>query len=243
MTDAYQEDLAYIHDAGFSGLARSAAPVVLAALRDRGLHHGLVVELGCGSGILAAELSAAGYEVLGIDLSASLLALARRRAPKVHFREGSLLALDIPPCVAVTAIGECFNYLFDSGNTPQALEDLFRRIHGALGPGGLLVCDVAEPGRVPAPGLIQVHAEGADWAVLMTAEEDGRQRLLTRRITTFRRVGELYRRGHEVHCLRLLPRSEITEQLHAIGFQVQILASYGELRFAQGHVGFVASKL
>jgi SAM-dependent methyltransferase len=242
MTDAYRDDLAYIHDAGFGGLAGHAAPMVLAALRDHALRQGLVVDLGCGSGILAAALSSAGYDVLGIDLSAPLLALARWRAPGAHFREGSLWAADIPPCVAVTATGECFNYLFDCGNSPEALEGLFRRIHGALCPGGLLVFDVAEPGHVPAPGVARVHAEGPDWAVLVTAEEDGRQRLLTRHITTFRQVGELYRRDHEVHRLRLLPRSETAEQMREAGFQAQALTGYGELRFAPGHVGFMASK-
>jgi len=31
----YQEDLAYVHDAGFGDLARGAAPAILAALRLR----------------------------------------------------------------------------------------------------------------------------------------------------------------------------------------------------------------
>jgi hypothetical protein len=33
MTDAYREDLAYIHDVGFGHLAKNAAPVLLEALR------------------------------------------------------------------------------------------------------------------------------------------------------------------------------------------------------------------
>jgi SAM-dependent methyltransferase len=242
MTDAYRDDLAYIHDAGYGGLAGNAGPVVLAAMRARGLYQGRVVDLGCGSGILAATLSSAGYDVLGIDLSASLLALARQRAPRAQFQQGSLWSADIPPCVAVTAVGECFNYLFDTSTNAGALAPLFQRIYAALPPGGLFLFDVAEPGRTPPPGVVRAYTEGADWAVLVTMEEDGAARLLTRHITSFRQVGELYRRDHEVHRLRLLPRSEMAELLPRAGFQFETLAGYGELRFAQGHVGFLAFK-
>jgi len=243
VTDGYQDDLAYIHDVGFGHWATNAAPVILTALRERGLNQGLVLDLGCGSGILAAALSAAAYDVLGIDLSASLLDLARQRAPTAQFRLGSLWTADISPCIAVTAIGECFNYLFDRDGKPDAIEGVFCRIHAALGPGGFFIFDVAEPGRVPSPGVLRNHTEGPDWAVLMTAEEDAQQGLLTRQITTFRRVGDLYRRGYEIHRLRLLPRSEIAEHLRNTGFEIHTLAGYGDLRFPAGHVGFMATKL
>ena len=57
MADNYREDLAYIHDAGFGALARSAAPVLLEDLRRRGVDGGLVIDLGCGSGILSEAVS------------------------------------------------------------------------------------------------------------------------------------------------------------------------------------------
>jgi SAM-dependent methyltransferase len=242
MTTAYRDDLAYIHDAGYGLLATSAAPEVLKALRRGGAGRGLVIDLGCGSGLLAREVAAAGYDVLGIDFSAAMIALARKRVPHGRFRVESFLNAELPACVAVTAVGECFNYLFDRGNTKRELWKLFRRIHEALCPGGLLVFDVAEPGRVPGPAPRRSYGEGDDWAVLVTVAEDRRRRLLTREITSFRKVGKLYRRDQEVHQLRLLTRSELTAQLRGIGFRVQVLSGYGSLRFAPGHIGFLARK-
>jgi SAM-dependent methyltransferase len=242
MADAYREDLAYIHDAGFGHFATNAAPVLLEGLQRQGLDSGLVIDLGCGSGILAEAMSAAGYAVLGIDLSRAMVAMARRRVPNGRFREGSLLAAGMPPCVAVAAVGECFNYLFDSGNTEQGLTALFHRIYGALARGGLLVFDVAGPGRVPGPGARRSYTEGDGWAVLVTAEEDRRLGVLTRHITSFRRVGELYRRDEEVHRLRLLRRPEVVRELRGIGFRVRLLSGYGPFRFPPGHVGFLAWK-
>ncbi len=242
MGDAYQEDLAYIHDSGFGRLASHAGLTLLGALRERGLNQGRVIDLGCGSGILAAALSSAGYDVLGFDLSAALLKLARGKAPAAQFRQGSLWTAELPPCIALSAIGECFNYLFDRDNEPDALERLFRRIHAVLAPNGLFLFDVSEPGRVPPPGVLRAHTEGPDWAVLMTAEEDASQRLLTRHITSFRQVGELYRRSHEVHGLRLLPRAEVLHALQNAGFQTQMLTGYESLKFPNGHIGFLAQK-
>jgi hypothetical protein len=101
---------------------------------------------------------------------------------------------------------------------------------------------VAEPGRVPGPGPERKSVEGEDWAVLVSAEEDRKRRVLTRQITSFRKVGELYRRDREVHRLRLLVRSELVAQLRRIGFRVRILPGYGPSRFPTGLVGFLARK-
>jgi SAM-dependent methyltransferase len=242
MADAYRKDLAYIHDVGFGDFAKNAAQVLRAALQRGEIDQGVVIDLGCGSGLLSQELSAAGYEVLGIDISEAMLDIARQRAPSAYFRQESILKTELPPCVAVAAIGECFNYLFDKDNTQQALYELLRRIHRSLEPGGLLVFDVAEPGRVPGSGPQRTHTEGEDWAVLVTAEEDRKNRLLTRRITTFRKVGELYRRDQEIHWLRLVARSELLKQLRGLGFEVRVLEGYGQLKFPPGYVGFLACK-
>ncbi len=45
--------------------AKTAASGVLGMLRDKGIAAGLVVDLGCGTGIWARELIRAGYSVLG----------------------------------------------------------------------------------------------------------------------------------------------------------------------------------
>ena len=152
------------------------------------------------------------------------------------------MTAELSSCVAVTAIGECFNYLFDSSHSMPRLLRLFRRFYAALNPKGVLIFDVAEPGRVPGKGFQRVFTEGKDWAVLMTAEENRQRRLLTRRITSFRRVGAQYRRDQEIHHLRLLAGSEVKQQLHAVGFRCRVLRGYGQLRFAKGHIGFIARK-
>jgi SAM-dependent methyltransferase len=226
--DAYKDDLAYIHDVGFGDYARNSAPGLLEILRQAGITTGLVVDLGCGSGLWARELVRAGYEVLGVDLSAAMIDIARKRVPQGDFQIGSLLKAKLPHCDAVTSLGECFNYLFDKSNSVSELRRLFRRVYAALKPGGLLIFDIAEPGRGKGPR--QKHREGPDWTVLIEVDEDTRTNRLTRRITSFRKVGELYTRDEEVHRLQLYRRAEVAKELRDVGFRVRTVREYGHQR-------------
>ena len=242
MTRGYGKDLAYIHDTGHGDFARRAAPTILKMLREAGIDDGLIIDLGCGSGIFARAATDAGYDLLGIDQSGQMLRIARRRAPRARFRRASLFDAGLPPCAAVTALGECFNYLFDAADRRRALPRLFKRIHDALQPGGLLIFDIATPGRGGGSGKRQKNLHGRDWAILLEAEEDARGRTLTRRMVSFRRVGSLYRRSEEVHRLRLYRPEEITRELRRAGFDVRELHGYGPVRLPSGWVALVARK-
>jgi SAM-dependent methyltransferase len=235
---AYKEDLAYIHDVGHREFAQRAAPALLRIFRKRGIHKGRVVDLGCGSGILARELLRAGHDVLGTDISKAMIAIARKQAPRAQFQEGSFLTVDLPACDAVTAIGEVFNYLFDEANRTTSLKGFFRRVHAALRPGGVFVFDVIESNCVRSSG--ERFIEGKDWAIFLKCREH--QGIVTRNITSFRKVGKLYRRDRELHRLRLFNRAETVRQLRAAGFRVTIRRGYGTFRFARGHIAFVAER-
>jgi hypothetical protein len=53
MTDYYQEDLAFIHDVGYGEFARKAAAGLLDIFARCGIRDGLIVDLGCGTGLWA----------------------------------------------------------------------------------------------------------------------------------------------------------------------------------------------
>ncbi|MBZ5597102.1 MAG: class I SAM-dependent methyltransferase [Acidobacteriia bacterium] len=241
MPPSYQDDLTYIHDVAFTDFIRAAIPGLLRILHHKRITGGLVIDLGCGSGIWARELTRAGYDVLGVDISDAMLKLARKRAPKARFVHSSLFQMKLPPCVAVTAIGECVNYRFDRTNNRKELSRFFRRLYRALAPGGVFVFDVAEPGRGGSGGPLKSF-QGRDWALLLQVKEDRKRRVLTRRMTVFRKIGKLYRRSEEVHRVRLYPRFQIIRQLESAGFKVRVLSSYGRQSFSTGHIAFVAHK-
>ncbi len=86
----YGREQAAIHHERFGDLALDAARTLAGLLVSRGLIAGLVTDLGCGSGILASTMSDLGYDVLGIDISPDMLALAAAQRA----------ARDLPPGVA-----------------------------------------------------------------------------------------------------------------------------------------------
>ena len=154
----------------------------------------------------------------------------------------SFLSVPLPRCVAITAIGECLSYLFDERNGEETLAGFFACAHEALEPDGVLVFDVLESGRGVPCRNAERYAGGRDWAVLVKVQENLAARQLTREITSFRRVGKLYRRVEEVHGLRLLSKEAVERKLRRQGFSVKVVRGYGELRFPRGHVGFVARR-
>jgi SAM-dependent methyltransferase len=237
----YAEDLAYVHDAGFGDQAEAAATQLLELLATRGVESGAIVDLGCGGGIAAARLAAAGFDVFGIDSSPACIELARRRVPDGTFHVGSFIDATLPNAVAVLAVGEVLNYLFDSRNGPKALPGVLARVYDALEPGGVFLFDLSGPGRVGAEKMRTWHA-GDDWAVMVEAEEDARAGTLTRHITSFRQTSGGYRRAEETHVLKLYAPSGVVASLHGAGFRARILRGYGGEEFARGHRAFLARR-
>ena len=215
----YSTDLAHIHHAGFGDLARHAAPEVIRILHGHAIRSGRIVELGCGSGILASRLVAVGYRVTGLDASPAMIAIARRQVSDARFRIASIATAAIPAADAVVAIGEIISYL----GSRRTVERLFRRVRAALRPGGVFIFDFIQSGeRRTFPPRSRA---GDDWALVARADLSADGRVLTRDLTTFRKIHGGYRRSREVHRVRIYPRQQIAAALAGAGFQVRMRRS------------------
>ena len=135
----YGPDQAAIHHESFGKLAAIAAEDALSLIAGAGFRRGTVVDLGCGSGILAGIVTQAGFEVVGVDISPAMIELARANAPNATFQVGPLLDFDLPRAVAVTGVGEALNYAADERAGIEELERLGRRVSDALEPGGVFL--------------------------------------------------------------------------------------------------------
>jgi SAM-dependent methyltransferase len=237
----YEPDLAYIHHAGHGDFARQVAPNLIRLLRGSGVPGGLVVDLGCGSGILAHELTRAGYDVLGVDLSPEMIKLARKNAPQARFITGSLYEVDLPPCDAVVAIGEVFNYIPPVAEQHPRLSTQFFKIAQALRKGGAFLFDVLVQATVKNV-TYEKWSEGEDWAAHVTIHEDRTARTVDRQITLFRQVGELYRRTNETHRLYMHWRSQIERDLRQFDFAYKYSHRYDDYVLLPRRLAFHATK-
>lgn len=96
---------------------------------------GPVADLGCGPGRTTARLAALGLPMFGVDLSESMLAIARRENPGLRFEQGSMLELDLPDGALAGALS-----FYSSIHTPvDQLPALFAEFHRVLAPGAPLL--------------------------------------------------------------------------------------------------------
>lgn len=129
------------YQARFDALAASGRDVHGEATFVRASGPGSVLDAGCGTGRVAAELARHGIEVVGVDVDASMLATARRRAPEVPFHAVDLADLDL---------GRTFDVVVMAGNVP---------LFTAPGTEAALVAGVA---RHVAPGGVLVAGFSVD---------------------------------------------------------------------------------
>jgi 2-polyprenyl-3-methyl-5-hydroxy-6-metoxy-1,4-benzoquinol methylase len=111
------------------------APALLALLREVSREASLL-DLGCGNGSLTAIAAPGGRKVVGVDLSASGIALARECHPGILFLEGDVCG-DLPPDLQRESfdVVTCFEVI-EHVYAPRVLLANCRR---ALKPGGALI--------------------------------------------------------------------------------------------------------
>lgn len=106
------------------------------------------LDLACGTGTLALLLADAGWDVVGVDASSDMLALAETKAVAqrspghARFVQGDMrdFAGFLPPAAfeLVTCTYDSLNYLVTEGE----LAACFAQVARALAPGGLFVADM-----------------------------------------------------------------------------------------------------
>ena len=102
-----------------------------------------IVDLGCGSGAVTLRLKRLGYEVIGIDISPDMLAIAQSKADDenldILFLNMDMCDFEIPePVEVILSALDCVNYLESLDDVKQA----FEHVYNSLKPGGVFVFDI-----------------------------------------------------------------------------------------------------
>jgi len=117
---------------------------LLPELGAHGLRHGWALDVGCGTGRAFGPLLERGWQIVGCDLSAGMLAEATRKFdPQVRLLE--LDARSLPPiCPApglpagnafhlILLLNDVLNYMTEDGELEQVFAGVERNLHPARG--------------------------------------------------------------------------------------------------------------
>jgi SAM-dependent methyltransferase len=222
----YRRDLARVHHEGFSFHAAKVAPGVLRLLEQVLASGGLVVEFGCGSGLLTRELIAAGHRVIATDASPAMVDLAREVAPgAVEYRVLALPSDPLPAADAIVGVGHPISYL----PSLEAIHAALGAMAGTLRPGGMLafdICDLAYGAR-SVDGLASRGWVADDWA-LITEFSVPSPDAFVRQMAIFSRNDDgTWRRDDERHDNVLVDVATIPALLAAYGVTAEIRDAFG----------------
>jgi hypothetical protein len=149
-----------------------------------------------------------------------LIEVATTAVPEADFWCGPVLDAPLPAAVAVAATGEVLNYAADRRSGYADIQQLARRIDGALVPEGLFLFDLAASPPDPVEG--RWHDEDG-WAIHMTSRVVGE--IVDRSVTIFRQTGaDTYQRSDERHALRLFDPGRVLADLDEVGLHAEVVA-------------------
>ena len=221
----YRTDLSLVHHLGFGFHADDCAPGILELLRPVLERDGLVVELGCGSGLLTRYLVDAGHRVIATDASPAMLELARGYAAGTQeIRELVLPDDPIPQADAIVSIGHVLSYLPDAHAIDRALVATAR----ALPPGGLLAIDLCDFTYAEAVPGFPINARVADaWAIITERSTPSPDRFVRQMAVFTRNEDGSWRRDDERHVNVLIDTARVPALLAEHGVRAVVGDSFG----------------
>jgi SAM-dependent methyltransferase len=188
-----------------------------------------MLDLACGTGNSLAPYLQHGFEVMGVDASAEMLAVAQQKFPSLGFIQQGFLELALDKRFAlVTCVFDSLNNLLEGSDLEQAL----RRVKAHLLPNGVFVFDCNTPlgvtdlweddefvGDVALPnGAAHFH-----WTHQAVADNLGE---VTAQIWLMDNEGACLRESTEVHLERGYTPAELETALREAGFVQAVFLEY-----------------
>ena len=185
------------------------------------IHAKNILDLGCGTGLLAREMASHGWNVTGIDPAAAMLAYGQKQADAhlVRWVEGDSSALGEPDADLVLMTGNVAQVFLEDADWRRTLQ----HIYDALLPGGYLAFESRNPGLkewetwTPEKTHTRsqtLHGELECWLELVSVK-DGKVHFQAH--NSFTETGESLVTNS---TLKFRTEQEIRQSLEQTGFQV-----------------------
>lgn len=210
------------------------AEQLLEWLRRRGFAPRTSLDLACGTGVLCEKLFEAGIRAAGMDFSAGMIDIARKRNPAISYDVADMTSY-CPDAEfdLVTCTGDSLNHVAALSD----VERIFRCVYRYTAPGGYFIFDILSENEVSAGEPVEAELEdgGRLWFQMTRPGENAVA--LTVRVYE---GGEL--RFEEIIHETLHDPEAVCELLRRCGFTVESCADRLLSDSAPGTTWFVVAK-
>ena len=198
-------------------------------LEEYGITEGLVVDLGCGTGTMTEYLAERGYDMIGVDNSGDMLAIAMEKKIEsghdILYLMQDMRELDLYGSArAIVSICDSVNYITE----PEELCEVFRRTGRFLDEDGVFIFDFNTDYKYREIIGEQTIAEDREdcsfiWENYYYEEEQINEYGLSLFIRDEELSGEaddIFRRYQETHYQRGYTLREMEELIRAAGMKL-----------------------
>ena len=195
-------------------------------LREYGIQDGLVLELGCGTGVLTRKLAAKGYDMIGVDYSEDMLEIAmdhRQEGEDILYLLQDMREFELYGTVrAAVSICDSMNYIVEY----QDLVQVMKLVNSYLDPGGIIIFDLDTPYKYEEILGENTFAENRpEGSFIWENYYDGETGINEYDLTLFVREKEgLYRKFEETHYQRAYELEQVRRAVKEAG--MEFVAAY-----------------
>ncbi len=198
------------------------AKSVAERLRREGTEDGLVLDLGCGTGILTRKLEELGYDMIGVDVSPDMLAVARESGSEgILYLEQDMREFELYGTVrAIVCLCDSMNYILSE----EELLKVFKLADNYLDPGGLFIFDMKTEHLYR--DILEDRSfvwTREDASLIWENSYDAERKLNEYELTIFQRLEDedLYEKFEETHIQRAYDTATVIRLLKEAGLEFE----------------------
>ncbi|WP_225744342.1 class I SAM-dependent methyltransferase [Marinilactibacillus sp. Marseille-P9653] len=189
-----------------------------------------ILELGCGTGILATELTKAGFDITGLDLSSDMLSLAYDRQIDTGIQY-PLVEMDMKD---FSELGKfdgilCYSDALCYIQSEEEKKQIFQEVYNQLTEEGTFLFDVHSIYQIEQFKQFSYHDEVNQIVFLWDSFEGEQDYSIEHQLTFFvENENETYERFEEVHREWTHPLETYIDLLKSVGFKnIEVTADFG----------------
>jgi 2-polyprenyl-3-methyl-5-hydroxy-6-metoxy-1,4-benzoquinol methylase len=220
---------------------------ILQAIRKNDIEYTDILEMACGTGTMAVNLSSRGYDVTAFDLSEDMLSIACSKAlennAKVNFLLQDMVDIKINNDFGIIlCLCDSINYI----TSQEDLLNIFKWVYNHLKPNGIFIFDINSSYKLRNIIGNNTFTGEDDNLVYIWDNNINEEDIVEFYLTFFVKEGRLYRRFDEFHAEKIYESQDIFKMLKISGFN-EVCAkdglTFNDMTQNSERISFIALKI